>query len=254
MIVADRLELRAGDRVLMDRGSFIVEAGQFCAVLGANGAGKSTLLRTLAGIRPIRGGTVHIGGRNLQNLTHAERAAAISHQAGDDVFFDKLQVADVVAMGRYAHHLWWDWRRDDRDEGAVAAALDAVGLCGFERRQFDTLSSGERQRVWIALSLAQEAPVLLLDEPTSHLDVRNAQAVLRLLRSLCSKGRTVVCALHDLNEAAAYADRALLIGDGRLLAYDTPVRVLSNGNVAVAYGIDVQSVRLDDGTMRIFPR
>ena len=124
---------------------------------------------------------------------------------------------------------------------------------GFEHRQFDTLSSGERQRVWIALSLAQEAPVLLLDEPTSHLDVRNAQEVLRLLRSLCASGRTVVCALHDLNEAAAFADKVLLIGDRRLLAYDTPERALSGSNTALAYGVRLQSVRLDDGTLRIFP-
>lgn len=238
----------------MERGSFIVEAGEFCAVLGANGAGKSTLLRTLAGIRPIEGGSVHVGGRNLTNLTHAERAASISHQTGDDVFFDKLSVLDVVAMGRYAHHGWWDWRRDERDEAAIANALDAVQMRGFERRQFDTLSSGERQRVWIALALAQEAPVLLLDEPTSHLDVRSAQAVLQLLKSLCARGRTVVCALHDLNEAAAFADKILLIGDGRLLAYDTPERVLSSGNTALAYGVQLESIRLGDGSLRIFPR
>lgn len=254
MIVADRLELHAGDRVLIDGGSFIVEAGEFCAVLGPNGAGKSTLLRTLAGIRPIAGGTVHVGGRDLKNLTHAERAAAISHQTGDDVFFDKLSVLDVVAMGRYAHHAWWDWRREQRDETAIAQALDAVEMRGFEQRQFDTLSSGERQRVWIALALAQEAPVLLLDEPTSHLDVRSAQAVLRLLRSLCATGRTVVCALHDLNEAAAFADKVLLIGDGRLLACDTPGRVLSGANAARAYGVHLESITLKDGSVRIFPQ
>ncbi|HET7813882.1 MAG TPA: ABC transporter ATP-binding protein [Candidatus Baltobacteraceae bacterium] len=253
MIVADRLELRAGDRVLMAPGSFIVEAGAFCVILGANGAGKTTLLRTLAGIRPFSSGTVHVGGRDLKNLTHAERAATISHQTGDDIFFDKLRVADVVAMGRYAHHGWWDWRRDERDDSAVAKALEAVHLQGFEERQFDTLSSGERQRVWIALSLAQEAPVLLLDEPTSHLDVRNAQEVLRLLRSLCASGRTVVCALHDLNEAAAFADKILLIGDGRLLAYDTPERVLAGNTAALAYGLELRSVRLENGSVRIFP-
>ena len=116
------------------------------------------------------------------------------------------------------------------------------------------MSSGERQRVWIALGLAQETPVLLLDEPTSHLDVRVAHDILALLRTLASGGKTVVCALHDLNEAAAYADRVALLGDGRLLCSGTPEAMLAGDLPERAYGIAMERVRLPDGRLRVFTR
>ena len=139
------------------------------------------------------------------------------------------------------------------DDTAVAHALQAVHLHAFADRRFDTLSSGERQRVWIAMALAQEAPLLLLDEPTSHLDVRVAREILHLLRAQVQTGKTVICALHDLNEAAEFADRLLLLGCAELLAFAPPAQTLTPELLERAYGIRMDVVRSGSGTLRVFP-
>ncbi len=253
MIVVDQLGLRVAGRTLLESASFAMSPGEFVAVMGANGAGKTTLLRTLAGVRPIQQGTIRVSERPLGQLSGSERAALIAHVTGDDVFMDKLRVRDVVSMGRYAHHRWWNWNSDARDEAAIDAALEDVRMAAFAERFFDTLSSGERQRVWLALALAQQAPVLLLDEPTSHLDVRASQDVLHLLRAQSKRGKTIVCALHDLNEAAQAADRILLLGEGAVLAFDTPAAVLAGDAVARAYGVNMEVTRSSSGALRVFP-
>jgi iron complex transport system ATP-binding protein len=253
MIRASDLGLRNGTQRLIDGASFEVMRGELVAVLGQNGAGKTTLLRTLAGVRAPNAGSVVVGDREVRQLPSAQRARLIAHIAGDDLFVDRLTVRDVVSMGRYPHHRWWQWREAAVDERAVSDALEAVHMQAFGMRRFDTLSSGERQRIWIALALAQEAPVLLLDEPTSHLDVGVAHEILRLLRAQARDGKTVICVLHDLNEAAEFADRILLLGDRRILAVDTPERVLTTALLQGAYGIRMESVRTRDGAIRVFP-
>jgi iron complex transport system ATP-binding protein len=254
MIAAQGITLKAGSRTLFQDASFTVERGEFVAVLGPNGVGKTTLLRALAGVRTPEQGSVRVQDRDIGALPAAVRARCIAHIAGDDLFIDRLTVRDVVAMGRYAHHQWWEWSADAADERAIAGALDAVHMQAFARRRFDTLSSGERQRIWLALALAQEAQVLLLDEPTSHLDVRVAHDILRLLRAQAQSGKSVVCVLHDVNEAIAFADRVLLLGCGRMLAFDSPERIAESGLLEQAYGIAMESVRLPSGALRVFPR
>jgi iron complex transport system ATP-binding protein len=142
-----------------------------------------------------------------------------------------------VAIGRFAHHRWWQCHAAADDERAVARALAAVRIEGLAARLFSTLSAGERQRVWIALGLAQETPILLLDEPTSHLDVAVAHEILSLLRRLAREGKNVVCALHDVNEATQYADRIALLGGGRLLAISRPEELLDGRLLQETYGI-----------------
>jgi len=131
--------------------------------------------------------------------------------------------------------------------------LSSTAEGGRIARRFDTLSSGERQRVWLALAFAQEAPVLLLDEPTSHMDVRIAHDILAMLRGQARGGKTIICVLHDVNEAAEFADRILLLGSGRILALDTPARVLSSSLLETAYGIRMELVKTQSGTLRAFP-
>jgi len=254
MIAARNLRVRAGDRDLLDELSFTLESGEFVAVLGPNGVGKSTLLRTLAGLQPAASGSVTVGGDRVETLNATERAQRIALLASDDVFLERLAVHDVVSMGRFAHHNWWHWREDENDTRIVLHAIDAVGLREFIDRPFATLSSGERQRVWIALALAQESPVLLLDEPTTHMDVRVAHEILSLLRRQRDEGKTVVCVLHDLNEAAEFADRVLLLGCGKMLAFDTPASVLASDATENAYGISMETLLTASGKMRVFPR
>lgn len=253
MIVAREVGLRIGDRTLLDDVSFDVRAGEFVAVLGPNGVGKTTLLRAMAGTRAIESGTLCIAGREIARLSPSERARTIAFMASDDLFSEHLTVRDVVATGRYAYHRWWQWHEDAVDSAAIERALDAVGMRAFAARAFVTLSSGERQRIWLALGLAQEAPVLLLDEPTSHLDVRVAHSILALLREQVLAGKSVVCVLHDLNEAAEFADRIMLLGCGKMLAIDTPAAVFESGRLERAYGVPMEIVHAPSGALRVFP-
>lgn len=243
-----------GGRTLLEKIDARVVDGEFVAVLGPNGVGKTTLLHAIAGLgRPLHG-SIFVGGKEIAHMGPAERALCVGFVTSDEVLLDALLVRDVVAIGRYPHHRWWQWQERSSDEEAVDRALAAVHLEPLADRLVSTLSSGERQRVWIALGLAQETPVLLLDEPTSHLDVRVAHEILALLRDLARAGKTVVCVLHDLNDAATYADRIALLGCGGLLALETPDAVLASDLLERTYGVPMERVRLADGRLRVFAR
>jgi iron complex transport system ATP-binding protein len=221
-------------------------------LLGPNGVGKTTLLRAIAGLHSAQAGTILLDGIPTTALDSLERARRIGFVTGDEVFLDALSVRDVVSIGRFPHHRWWQWQTSGADAAAVTQALSAVRMEPFEQRLFSTLSAGERQRAWIALGLAQATPILLLDEPTSHLDIRVAHEILDLLRALARAGKTIVCVLHDLNEAAAYADRIALLGDGKLVAFAEPDELLNDSLLESVYGIAMERVRLPDGRLRVF--
>jgi iron complex transport system ATP-binding protein len=237
MIELRGVTLDVGERALLNDIDARIATGEFVAVLGRNGAGKTTLLRAIAGLHRLRLGAISIDGKPSAQMQALDRAKQIAFVTGDEIFLESLLVRDVVSIGRFPHHRWWQWNAAPSDDAAVDSALAAVRLEAFAQRLFSTLSAGERQRVWIALGLAQETPILLLDEPTSHLDVGVAHEILALLRRLTREGKTVVCALHDINEAAGYADRIALLGDGALLALASPDAVLTEPLLQRAYGI-----------------
>ncbi len=254
MIALDDVALEAGGRRLLDGITGSIRSGEFVAIAGPNGVGKTTLLRTISALHSRSRGMIKVAGDDVARLTPSQRAHRIAYVMSDEVMTDALLVRDVVATGRYPHHRWWQWTSTSNDDAIVSNALRAVGMDRFEDRLLNTLSTGERQRVWIAMGLAQEAPVMLLDEPTSHLDVRVAHTILSLLRSVAQSGKSVVCVMHDLNDAAMYADRIALLGCGKLLAFDTPDAVLASNSIEDAYGISMERVRLSGGRLRIFAR
>jgi iron complex transport system ATP-binding protein len=247
-LTAHGVRLAVGGRTLLERIDLEARPGEFLAVVGPNGVGKTTLLRAAAGFVPIEAGAILHDGIDVRALGSVERARALT-LIGDDVETPHgMSVRDVVLTGRFAHRAWWDWMTGEADLFAADAALARVGLAALADRSFDGLSSGERQRAWISLALAQDASTLLLDEPTSHLDARYALEVLALLRTLADDGRAVVAVLHDLNEAAAFADRIAILGDGTLLKCAAPSDALDPVILERAFGVAFDRVAFGGGT------
>jgi iron complex transport system ATP-binding protein len=216
-----------------------VPRARITAIVGANGCGKSTLLRALARLIAPRAGTVLLDGRAIGRLPSKEVARRLGILPQSPVAPDGLTVEDLVARGRHPHQqLFRQWSRDD--EAAVERALAATGTTELRHRAVDQLSGGQRQRAWIAMTLAQETELLLLDEPTTFLDLAHQVDVLELLDALVAEhGRTVVMVLHDLNQACRYADHLVAVRDGRVHAAGLPADVVDAAFVRDVFGVDV---------------
>jgi ABC-type cobalamin/Fe3+-siderophores transport system ATPase subunit len=242
----------AGAKQLLHALRLDVQPGRLIAIVGPNGAGKTTLLRIVAGV--LRGqGAMFIDETRVETMSRRARARSIAYVPAEDAPVEDLTVWEIVAEGRYAHREGLFDRAAAHDD-VVHEALEQTGLRAFKYRPFHQLSSGERRRAWIALGLAQQAPILLFDEPTAHLDFRFAQQTLRLMRQIASEHRTVITVLHDLNEAAQVADDIALLDNGHLICVGTPRDVLTPERISRCYGVDVEVVTTSDATIRIFAR
>ena len=222
-----------------------VGEGEWVALVGPNGAGKSTLLRAVAGLVPHRG-ELTIGGRPGAVLRQQERARRVAFVPQAPLLPAEMTVAEYVLLGR-TPYLGYLGSESRGDLDAVERTLARLELTAFARRRLGSLSGGERQRVVLARALAQEAPLLLLDEPTASLDVGRQQQVLELVDVLrAAQGLTVLAAMHDLNLAARYADRLLFLAGGRVVADGSAADVLSEELIALHYGATVRVLN-DDG-------
>ncbi|MEW5424786.1 ABC transporter ATP-binding protein [Amorphus sp. 3PC139-8] len=209
----------------------------FTALVGPNGCGKSTLLRAVARLQPLHRGTVLLDGRAIaqQSTKEIARQVGILPQAPEAP--EGLSVADLVRQGRYPHRaLFGRWA--EADARACADALDVTGLTSLQDRPLDSLSGGQKQRAWIAMTLAQQTAMLLLDEPTTYLDLAHQLEVLDLLRALVKEqGATVVAVLHDLNQAARYADHIVMMKDGAILAEGAPDATVTQARIEAVFDI-----------------
>jgi len=219
-----------------------VPRGQITAVVGANGCGKSTLLRALARLMRPRAGSVLLDGESIAGLPTKEVALRLGILPQSPVAPEGIAVEDLVARGRYPHQkLFRHWSRED--EAAVEAALDVTQMTELRSRPLDGLSGGQRQRAWIAMALAQQTDILLLDEPTTFLDLAHQIEVLDLLADLVgTHGRTVVMVLHDVNQACRYADHVVAMRDGRIHAAGAPADVIDATLVKDVFGIEARVI------------
>ncbi|TVT43333.1 ABC transporter ATP-binding protein [Hymenobacter setariae] len=209
--------------------------GELVCLLGPNGAGKSTLLRTLAGLQPALGGQLAVGGQSLADLRAPERARQLSIVLTDRIDAGNLTVRELVRLGRHPHTGWLGGL-SAHDEAQVQAALEATGTEAFAPRPVGELSDGERQKVLLARALAQDTPVVLLDEPTAHLDLPNRVALMRLLHRLARQtGKAILLSTHELDLALQAADRVWLLPATGALRTGTPEDLVLSGDFAAAF-------------------
>ena len=241
----DGVTVELGGRVVVDDVSASVDRGEWVALIGPNGAGKTTLLRAIAGLLR-HDGRVSLHGRDAAALDRRERARLLAVVPQTPETPPWLTVAEYVLMGR-TPHLGPLARESAADRDAAWHALERLQLEELAERPLGTLSGGERQRAVVARALAQEASIVLLDEPTAALDIGHQQQALELLDALRDRqGLTLVAAMHDLTLAAQYADRVLLLSRGRIVADGTPGEVLTEDALSEHYGATVRVITVDD--------
>ena len=236
------LRLAYGSNVVVDGLDLDVVEGTVSAIIGPNGCGKSTLLRALGRLMSARRGQVLLDGRPIDKIPTRQVARSLGVLPQSPVAPEGLTVVDLVARGRHPHQAWYrQWSSDD--EAVVSEALAWTGMSEFADRTIDSLSGGQRQRVWISMALAQGTDVLLLDEPTTFLDLAHQVDVLELIERLHRElGRTVVLVLHDLNLAARYAERLIAMKDGVIVASGRPEEVLTPDLLRTVFGLEAQVV------------
>ncbi|GAA3814300.1 ABC transporter ATP-binding protein [Sphaerisporangium flaviroseum] len=237
---ASGLHLAYDKRLVVQDLDLVVPPGRITAIVGANACGKSTLLRALARLLTPRQGAVQLDGRALHSIPTRELAQRLGILPQSPVAPEGLTVIDLVNRGRSPHQTWWrQWSK--ADESAVHGALAATGMTDLADRAVDELSGGQRQRAWIAMAVAQGTPVLLLDEPTTFLDLAHQIDVLDLITDLNRReNRTVVMVLHDLNQACRYADHVIAMKSGRIIAEGSPPDVITARTVEDIFDLRCQ--------------
>ncbi|MFD1375069.1 ABC transporter ATP-binding protein [Micrococcus antarcticus] len=258
-MLAHEVVLRYGKSTVVDGASIRLSPGEVTALIGPNGSGKSTLLRSMARLHERAAGVItlsnsHGEAREISTLNGRTFAHEVTLFAQSHATPEGLAVADIVAFGRHPYRRVFSGL-SDADHAAIAWAMELTGTTSMSRKAAGELSGGELQRVWLAVCLAQQTNVVLLDEPTNHLDLRYQVETLDLVHDLARRDRLAIgIVLHDLNQAAALADRLVLMKHGRVYASGTPAEVLTADNLSEVYEIPVQVLAdKQNGLLRIEP-
>lgn len=252
-IDARGLRFSYGRAPVIDDVSLTLAAGEMLGVIGPNGSGKSTLVRLLSGVVRPSAGTIQIHGRAIAEYSRRDLARAIAVVPQDTVIEFPFSVTEVVLMGR-SPHLGGFAFEGDRDLDVARRAMQRTGVLELADRSIHELSGGERQRVILARALAQEASILLLDEPAAFLDIRHEVEIYDLLQALQREGKSVLTVLHDLNLAALYCDRVALLKAGRLVRVGTPAEVITYSLLTEVYETEVYvDVNAVTGAINVLP-
>jgi iron complex transport system ATP-binding protein len=239
---AQNLTLGYGNAPILSHLNLVIPDRQITVLVGANGCGKSTLLRGLARLLKPQKGQVCLDGRNIFKLSTQTVAKRLAMLPQTPTAPEGLTVRDLVAQGRYPYQTWWQqWSQVD--EKIVESAIAKTDMTAQADQPLDQLSGGQRQRAWIAMTLAQDTDILLLDEPTTFLDLSHQMEVLDLLHQLNQQeGRTIVMVLHDLNQACRYADYLVVMQRGEIFAEGVPTEVMTETMVREAFKVESRIV------------
>ncbi|NJO55812.1 MAG: ABC transporter ATP-binding protein [Rhodospirillales bacterium] len=253
MLAAEHLVVGYGRTPVLRGLTARFETGRVTALVGPNGCGKSTLLKAVMGLVPTSGGDVRLEGRPIRQIGRRELARRIAYLPQECLCPDYMTLGELVELSGYARYSLFGGP-SDRDRELFRRALETVGLADRAGHQMNSLSGGQRQRAWIAMILAQDTDIVLMDEPVNHLDMKYQYAVLALVRALSVKhGKTVVVVLHDLNLTTAFTDDVVILGDGEVLAAGPVAKTITAETVAHAFGIATE-VFVRDGRLVCLPR
>ncbi|MDR0523231.1 MAG: ABC transporter ATP-binding protein [Candidatus Methanoplasma sp.] len=230
---------------------FAVGPGEFVALMGPNGSGKTTMMRCINRVLKVRGGSIEIGGDDVLSLSLEDLAKVCATVPADASLDFVLTVRDFVSLGRspYVTNIWWDSRED---EEMVDRALRDFGIAGYAGRRLSEVSSGERARVLLAKGVVQTPKVMLVDEPSAHLDIKYKIQVMEILKKLSRKGLSIVIASHDINLLTRFCDRVMLLSRGRIVGYGPPAEVVTEESIREVFDIEVKTV-MSDGVVYVLP-
>lgn len=235
MFTVDSISIRYEQKSVINNFSFSVNKGEIVSIIGPNGSGKSTLLKAVSRLIPYHTGTVTLEGTDLKSMTAKQVARKMCMLSQKNQAPSDMSVMDLVSYGRYPHKKWYE-KLNHEDLDIVDWALEKTHLMEYKDRAVAALSGGESQRAWIAMALAQRPLVMLLDEPTTYLDISHQHEVLELVRELNQDmGMTVVMVLHDLNQASTYSDHIVVVQAGEKAMYGTPNEVMTTDMIRNVY-------------------
>ena len=242
VITTKNLNISYGNVDIVKDLNLSIPEGKITTIIGANGCGKSTILKTLARILKPKSGEIYIAGTEINKQSSKELAKKMAVLPQSPKAPDGLTVQELIAYGRFPHQKGFgSLSKEDHD--IVNWALEVTGISEFKDRTIDALSGGQRQRAWIAMALAQETDILLLDEPTTYLDLAHQLDILKLLEELNKKqGRTIVMVIHELNNAARFADHMIGVKKGKKVCEGTPKEVMTNQNLKEIFNIDAEII------------
>ena len=252
---AKNITVAAGKKVILQNLSFSLPVGKRTAVIGPNGAGKSTLLRALSGLQPVTAGQVLLDGTDLHAFSRKKLARQLAVLSQGLAAPTDVTVRQLVDYGRFPYRSWFRSGNHREDREAAAWALQATRLEALQTRQLTSLSGGERQRAWIAMALAQQLQYLLLDEPTTYLDIAHQLEVMQIIRELNLQSRmTILMVLHDINHVLQYADEVIVIKDKGIFAAGSPQKVLTVDLLAKVFGVQAEILHDGAGQAVIVPQ
>lgn len=240
MLRAESVSIRYEKETIVDQFSFEVNEGEIASIIGPNGSGKSTLLKAIANYIPYYSGEVSIAGEDLKSMNAKKVAKIMCMLSQKNEAPSDMTVGELVAFGRHPHKKWYE-RMHSEDFDLIDWALERTHLKDYKDRAIAALSGGESQRAWIAMALAQQPKLLLLDEPTTYLDISHQHEVLELVQELNqTMNMTILMVLHDLNQAARYSDQVIVVQDGRRAMCGSPSCVMTKDMIRNVYRMDAE--------------